>query len=235
MKWLLVAVLVASLAAILFFSASPVEADSGWKGTVTASSLNVRSAPNTFSAPIDVLHYGDTVTVQATVEGEMVMGSATWYQIRPGQYVYGSYVAPAVGGSSGYGSGEHWIDIDLSNKFARAMVGDQAVYGADVTIGRAGWNTPVGTFSILRRVENETMDSSTIGIPRDSSGGYYYTGVLYTQYFLPTGQALHYNYWVPDEAFGNWASSRGCIGLRLADAKFFWDFAEIGTRVVIHY
>lgn len=235
MKWLLVLVsIVGLIAALLILPATAVEADSGWQGMVTTSTLNIRPAPNTFYAPVAVLHYGDVVTVQATVQGEAVVDDATWYQIGPGQYVYGAYIGAADGATS-YGSADRWIDIDLTDKIARAMVGNKAVYTAEVTVGRPGWSTPVGTFSIVNRVLNETMDSETIGIPRNSPDGYYYTDVLYTQYFLWTGQALHYNYWVRDEAFGNWASSRGCIGLRLADARFFWDFADIGTEVVIHY
>jgi lipoprotein-anchoring transpeptidase ErfK/SrfK len=29
-------------------------------------------------------------------------------------------------------------------------------------------------------------------------------------------------------------SSHGCVGMRLADAEFFWDFAHVGTRVTVH-
>jgi lipoprotein-anchoring transpeptidase ErfK/SrfK len=49
------------------------------------------------------------------------------------------------------------------------------------------------------------------------------------------GIALHYNYWRSDSYFGNVPSSHGCVGMRYDDAKFFWDFATIGTRVVVHY
>jgi lipoprotein-anchoring transpeptidase ErfK/SrfK len=58
--------------------------------------------------------------------------------------------------------------------------------------------------------------------------------VLYTQYFTDRGHALHYNYWRPDYYFGNIRSSHGCVGMRLADAKFFWDYLTTGSRVTIH-
>jgi lipoprotein-anchoring transpeptidase ErfK/SrfK len=57
--------------------------------------------------------------------------------------------------------------------------------------------------------------------------------VLYTQYFTNEGHALHLNYWRPDHYFGRIPSSHGCVGMRLADAEFFWRFASIGTRIVI--
>jgi lipoprotein-anchoring transpeptidase ErfK/SrfK len=99
-------------------------------------------------------------------------------------------------------------------------------------IGRGPLATPTGTFSIIRRVANETMDSSTVGIPRNSPGGYYLTNVLWTQYFLPGGQSIHYNYWSSN--FG-YPGSHGCLGLSYADASFMWSFAGIGTPVSIHY
>jgi lipoprotein-anchoring transpeptidase ErfK/SrfK len=99
-------------------------------------------------------------------------------------------------------------------------------------IGRGNLATPTGTFSIIRRVANETMDSATVGIPRNSPNGYYLTNVLYTQYFLKTGQSIHYNWWSSN--FG-YPGSHGCLGLSYADAAYMWNFATLGTTVSIHY
>ncbi len=134
-----------------------------------------------------------------------------------------------------HAQGGRSIDVNLSTQTATALEGGVPVYTAPVTTGRPGWSTPTGTFSILRRIPNETMDSSTIGIPRNAPGGYYLTNILYTQYFDSSGDALHYNYWSPPSAFGHYPTSHGCVGMPLAAAKFFWDFATYGTPVVIHY
>jgi lipoprotein-anchoring transpeptidase ErfK/SrfK len=128
---------------------------------------------------------------------------------------------------------ERWIAINLTTQRATAFVGAEPVHVARVTTGVPGWETPAGDFRIYMRVENETMDSLTIGIPRDDPWGYYLENVYFTQYFVG-GVALHYNYWRPDSYFGNVPSSHGCVGMRYDDAKFFWDFATIGTRVVVH-
>ena len=129
---------------------------------------------------------------------------------------------------------ERWIAVDLTTQRATAFVGAQPVYVARVTTGVPGWETPTGDFRIYVRIEDETMDSLTIGIPRDDPWGYYLENVYFTQYFVG-GIALHYNYWRSDSYFGNVPSSHGCVGMRYDDAKFFWDFATIGTRVVVHY
>lgn len=126
-------------------------------------------------------------------------------------------------------AGERWILVDLATQTTMAMVGDQVIYTALVTTGKDGWETPPGTWTILRRVEDETMTSASIG----AESYYVLDHVLYTQYFTEQGHALHFNYWRDDSYFGNIRSSHGCVGMRLADAKFFWDFATIGTRVVV--
>jgi lipoprotein-anchoring transpeptidase ErfK/SrfK len=90
----------------------------------------------------------------------------------------------------------HWIDVNLSVPArVTAYEGDTPV-NSFLTIKGAGPRpTPTGVFTILRRVANETMNSDTIGIPRFGAGGYYLTGVLFTQYFTGDGASLHYNYW----------------------------------------
>jgi lipoprotein-anchoring transpeptidase ErfK/SrfK len=102
-----------------------------------------------------------------------------------------------------------------------------------VTTGVEGWETRTGDFRIHTRIENETMTSEGAGIPIDSPEGYYVEDVLFTQYFNGA-QALHYNYWRPYDYFGNVTSSHGCVGMGYGDSLFFWEFADIGTRVVVY-
>jgi len=71
----------------------------------------------------------------------------------------------------------------------------------------------------------------TVGIPRESPNGYYVKNVLWTQYFTPDGASFHDNYWSSN--FGG-AGSHGCLGLNLADSKWLWDWARIGTPVVVN-
>jgi lipoprotein-anchoring transpeptidase ErfK/SrfK len=126
--------------------------------------------------------------------------------------------------------GERWVDVDIGRQTATAMIGDRPLYTALVTTGKDGWETPRGTFRILSRVPDETMTSASIG----ADDYYVLEHVLYTQYFTSQGHALHLNYWRDDYYFGRIRSSHGCVGMRMADAKFFWDFATFGTRVTIH-
>ncbi len=126
--------------------------------------------------------------------------------------------------------GERWIDVDLDAQTATAMIDAAPVYAALTTTGKDGWETPKGTFHILTRVPDETMTSASIA----AEEYYVLDHVLYTQYFTDRGHALHLNYWRDDSYFGRVRSSHGCVGMRLADAEFFWNFATVGTRVTIH-
>ena len=127
------------------------------------------------------------------------------------------------------GSGERWIDVDLSENTATAMVGDTPWHTAYVTTAKPGYETPIGEWRIFYRVYNETMTSGP-----GAEEYYYVENVLFTQYFTERGHALHFNYWAPDSVFGNEGTSHGCVGMRYSDAEFFWNFASNGTRVVVH-
>jgi hypothetical protein len=98
--------------------------------------------------------------------------------------------------------------------------------------GTIAHRTPSGIHRVLWRVPNETMTSERVYPPiqRDAPGGYYLTGVLWTQYFTSDGASIHYNYWS-----SNWgyAGSHGCLGVGYNEAKFAWDWAEVGTPVYV--
>jgi hypothetical protein len=167
------------------------------------------------------------LSLTGAVNGE---DGALWYRTDAGDYVPAEavFVPARVEDFSG-----RWLDVNL-NVPARvtAYEGDTPV-NSFLTIKGAGPRpTPTGVFTILRRVANETMNSDTIGIPRFGPGGYYLTNVLFTQYFTGDGASLHYNYWS-----SNWGypGSHGCLGLTYRDSAWLWDWARIGTPVVIHY
>ena len=89
-----------------------------------------------------------------------------------------------------------------------------------------------GTRMLSFNGTRETMSSERVypPIPRGAPGGYYLENVLYTQYFATNGAAIHYNYWS-----SNWGypGSHGCLGLPLAEAKWAWDWATLGTPVQV--
>jgi hypothetical protein len=123
---------------------------------------------------------------------------------------------------------EHWVDINLSQQYETFFEGDVPVYGSYVTTGKAGHETPTGTFYILRLVANERMRGGSIG----SEDYYDLDNVLFTMYFTWEGHALHYAWW--RSVFGA-PGSHGCVNEDYNTAQFAWNFLTLGSRVSIHH
>jgi hypothetical protein len=108
----------------------------------------------------------------------------------------------------------------------------QPIWSSLTLKGTVSNRTPSGIHRILWRIPNETMTSERVypAIPRDAPGGYYLKNVLFTQYFTSDGASIHYNYWS-----SNWgyAGSHGCLGMAYNEAKFAWDWADVGTPVYV--
>ena len=128
--------------------------------------------------------------------------------------------------------GRHF-EADLREPALITAFEDGAPVWSTLTLkGTVSHRTPSGVHHILWRVPNETMTSERVypPIPRDAPGGYYLTNVLWTQYFTSDGASIHYNYWS-----SNWgyAGSHGCLGIAYNEARFAWDWADVGTPVYV--
>jgi hypothetical protein len=128
-----------------------------------------------------------------------------------------------------YSEDGRWIDVHLSiPQHLVAMQGDMTAFQDLVTAGVERKTKP-GFYRILRRVENETMDSRTVP---DATHPYLLKNVMYTQYFSGDGSAIHQNWWASSWGY---PASQGCLGMRTGGAKFMWDWAGVGTPLAIHY
>ncbi len=204
-----------------------------WSG-IALSETNIRAEPNTTSATVREVPYGEPVTVVDWVRGEEVVeNSFIWAQLSDGTYAFArnvgrsAPVAPMPVPDEAPWEGR-WIDIQLTQQLMVAYEGRTPVRTIVVTTGMPGWETPTGLYYINARVENETMNSGAIGAE------YYYKleNVLYTQYFTDRGHAFHYAWWRTPETIGR-PGSHGCINMLLEDSEFMWNWATYGTPVFI--
>lgn len=215
----------------------PAEAASSWRLDVwTGSALgetNVRRAPSTTSPSLRTIEADAPLVVTGWVRGEAVVeNQITWAQLEGGGYVYArnlrrsAPVSPPPLFADAPQSGK-WIDVHLTQQLMVAYEGRIPVRTVVTTTGMPGWETPPGWYAINHRVANETMESGSIG----AENFYVLKDVLFTQYFTDRGHALHYAWWKNAETIGR-PGSHGCLNLLLADARFFWDWATIGTPVI---
>ncbi len=144
-------------------------------------------------------------------------------------YVGQRLTIPGSGGTPGTpppavnpgASGERWIDVNLSTQTITAYQGQTPVYSALVSTGLPRTPTVVGTYSIYVKYLSAPM----------SGPGYYLPNVPHIMYFY-RGYGIHGAYW--HNNFGT-PMSHGCVNLSLPDAEWFYNWASVGTRVVIHY
>lgn len=209
-----------------------------WQGK-TVAELYLRAAPSRQAALIRVLPAETPVQVVAWVEGEEVVpGDWTWAHFADGTYGYSQplVIVPTANPPPppNHPTGR-WIDVNLLQQTVVAYEGDHPVYVAIASTGSPGWETSIGIHPILRRVADERMRGSSLNLPpeRQARATYDMPHVHFTQYFSGIGEALHENYWLPDSQFGI-PHSHGCVGLRTADAAWFWNWASIGTPIVVH-
>lgn len=216
----------------------PLPAPGRWWGA-TAGELNVRAAPTAEGGPRGELPRRTPLVVGRWVAGQEVFpDQPTWGELADGVYVYSALLRaasierPPQPPTPPPGAGR-WIDANLTLQVAVAYEGDAPVYLARFSSGRPGWETSTGVFPITRRVASEVMDSTTL-LGRDAArANYRVEGIKWTQYFTADGQAIHHNYWRDPALFGI-PSSHGCLGMLEPDARFFWDFAALGTPLVVH-
>ncbi|MCS7260182.1 MAG: LysM peptidoglycan-binding domain-containing protein [Anaerolineae bacterium] len=116
---------------------------------------------------------------------------------------------------------DKWIEVDLTHQVLRAYAGQTLVFQTLVSTGLPATPTVVGSYRIYAKYVSAPM----------SGPGYYLPNVPYIMYFH-RGYALHGTYWHSN--FGR-PMSHGCVNLSVADAEWLFNWAEVGTPVVVRY
>lgn len=111
------------------------------------------------------------------------------------------------------------IIVDLSDSRIYAYEDGKLVRNALASMGKAATPTVQGNFTVQRKYESQTM----------TGPGYYLPGVPWILYFY-AGYAVHGTYW--HNNFGQ-PMSHGCVNLPPDEARWFYDFAPIGTPVLV--
>ncbi len=101
----------------------------------------------------------------------------------------------------------------------------------NVSTGREEYPTASGIHVASEKARRITMDSSTVGIPRGSAGGYYMTAEWDIR-ISNSGEFVHSAPWsVADQGRNN--VSHGCVNLAPDDAQWFYDFTVPGDVVKV--
>jgi hypothetical protein len=203
----------------------------GWWGSIR-SQANVRAAASTRAPVVGTLVPGDRVKVLEEVQGDPVGSNATWYRIDGGRFagavVHSSLVArmavprqvlaprPADA-PPGLGT----IAVSRASSTLTYMDPDgKALFTTYVSLGRAGVDTPEGTYETTGKYRFDTMSSSTVS---NADHAYNLPNVPFVQYYLDGGYAIHSTYW--HDHFGL-LESQGCINLTWGDGAYLFSLTQ---------
>lgn len=217
--------------------------------------VNVRSGPGTEFPSVAKLRDGIVLRV-ATSTAHSEDGTV-WYQIifdewlrYPGRVQGDWYVASSfaravdaagpeeldplatnplaqAGALLGHTTTEKRIVVDRSEQMLYAYEGTKLVLETPISTGLDLTPTPRGIFTIYRKTPTRFMQGPLPGI---SDQYYDLPGVPWNLYFTKEGGAIHGAYW--HEEFGQqW--SHGCVNLPLAIARTLYEWAPLGTQVLV--
>jgi lipoprotein-anchoring transpeptidase ErfK/SrfK len=138
-----------------------------------------------------------------------------------------AFTIPKYGIKNVKDTGENWVEVNLTKQKVMLWTGDKKQETFTVSTGKQATPTVTGAYKIYMRRDDHTM------IGGDKKKGTYYEQphVRYISYFY-RGYAFHAAYW--HNAFGR-VVSHGCVNMRTPEAKLLYDFAPIGTKVVVHH
>jgi len=117
------------------------------------------------------------------------------------------------------------IQVFIEKQVLVALENGEEVYSFDIVTGRDGKETTAGRYRIFRKHEKYTSKKYGSEMP-------------YTMFFTKDGKAIHgtqmatlrsYLHIYLTESVG----SKGCIGLTDDNAKALFDWAPVGTLVVV--
>lgn len=117
-------------------------------------------------------------------------------------------------------SQQRWIEIDLSEQRLIGWEGSTEAFAVTVSTGKPSTPTPTGVFAIQSKHASTRMRGEDYNVPY----------VPYTMYFSG-GYAIHGAYW--HNRFGT-PISHGCVNVSVDRAQTIFDWASVGTPVVVH-
>ncbi|MBF2048255.1 MAG: L,D-transpeptidase [Leptolyngbya sp. IPPAS B-1204] len=120
-------------------------------------------------------------------------------------------------------SNQRWIQVNLAEQRLTAWEGSTPVFSIAVSTGRASDATPAGVYAIETKYRTARMQGESQGKQYDIPD------VPYTMYFSGS-YAIHGAYW--HDSFGDPVSS-GCINVPVEGAAWLFNWANMGTPVVV--
>ena len=117
------------------------------------------------------------------------------------------------------------ILVNVHDQVLYALDDFRIVYEFDVITGQPGKETTPGRFTIFKKIKDYTSKKYKVPMP-------------YTMFFSKDGKAVHGTEWATLRSYlhvyiTESVGSMGCVGLTEDNARTLFDWAPVGTPVVI--
>ncbi len=162
---------------------------------------------------------------QCQLQGAQRVGDWNWYLIGPNQWVEQRMVA-LVQPAPPNGLGGTVIAVDTYEQSLGVYTDGRLIFATLISSGSRYFPTRTGTFQVWARLDSGKMSGAYF---RDRSDYYFLEDVPWILYY-DADRALHGAYW--HDKFGT-RSSHGCVNLSPRDARWLFEFAQVGSTVVV--
>lgn len=204
--------------------------------------LNVRSGPGTDYPVVNKLRNDIILKIDGKVEGE----DQSWFRIvfdewlrypervKGEWYVAADFVEVLLDEGArttwehGNASTTKKIIVDRSDQMLYAYDGEEVFMETPISTGLELSPTPRGTFSVFKKTPSRYMQGPIPSIP--GSDYYDLPGVPWNLYFTEQGAVIHGAYW--HNSFGS-QYSHGCVNVPPDEAKKLYNWASLGTQIVV--
>jgi lipoprotein-anchoring transpeptidase ErfK/SrfK len=159
---------------------------------------------------------GTKVTIDARVYGKHFGNGTYGAEDRKAVITIGDAVVMKADGKS------HTMTVSINGKVARTI---------PISMGKPGYETPVGTYVVMSEHTDYVMDSSTYGVPTDAAEGYR-THVEVATRMSNSGIFYHSAPWsVGDQGKRN--VSHGCINVSTENARWLQKISAKGDVITV--
>ena len=192
-----------------------VEVTNGCGPHFEGECLNVRSGPG-IDYPV-VSHLRNDIVLK--VDGKVSRDGETWFKIVFDEWLrYPERVT----------STNKEITVDRGEQKLYAYENGELFMETAISTGLELTPTPRGTFTIFRKTPSRYMQGPLPGLPSDQY--YDLPGVPWNLYFTSGGAVIHGAYW--HTSFGS-RYSHGCVNLPSDMARKLYEWADVGTKVIV--
>ena len=162
------------------------------------------------------------------VYDEVEINNMTWYEIGLDQWIPQNVIARVIPNTTPPEEilGNRWIEVNLFEQTISVYDNNQLIYATLIASGLDPFWTRPGVFQIYEKLTTTPMRGA---FEADRSDAYYLEDVPWTMYF-DEARAIHGAYWRANLGF---PQSHGCVNASIGDARWLFDWAEIGDWVYI--